>query len=327
MAGKRRRRALRRGAVGLAGAGAAALAVYMWWPRADRDGGETIAEPAPAPIAPSPPPDPPPTPIPQATAYAELDDGAELEVMEFEPDVLTWRLDRGRARFKRAPARRVEVTAGPVRVIARASDFSVARYRDATEVWAVTGPVDVLLDDRTHQLGPGEHRRFADPVGRDRGDGARTPAPAAADWRALAQDGRFKDAYRLLRAAGPQVKIADLLLAADVYRLSGHPAEAIAPLQAVARDHSADPRAPLAAFTLGRILLDDLGRPAAAARAFRRAGEVDPDGQMAEDALAREVEAWSKAGDQARARAAAERYLDRYPRGHRLHAVKQYGGL
>ncbi len=326
MAGKRRRRALRRGAAGVAATAAVAGAVYLWWARGS-DSTETVAQPAPAPeLAPPQPPDPTPAPTPAPEALAavvEQEADADLEVMQFEPDYLGARLDRGKARFKKSH-RKVEVTAGPARVIARASDFSVARYRDATEVWAITGPVDVLLDERTHRLAPGEHRRFADPI--DRG-GARTEVPAAGDWRALARDGHFADAYQLLHRGERQVKIADLLLAADVYRLSGHPAEAIAPLQTVATEHSGDPRAPLAAFTLGRILLDDLGRPAAAARAFRRAGEVDPDGTMAEDALAREVEAWSKAGDDARAREAAERYLAKYPRGHRLRAVKQYGGL
>ncbi|HTM19116.1 MAG TPA: hypothetical protein VL172_01360 [Kofleriaceae bacterium] len=339
MAGKRRRRAVRRGAAAMVAAAAVAGGVYLSW---GGRGGDGDGDQAPV-IAGAQPDDRRPATLrlrsgdrrpatpevvagePKAEEFAVSDGEAELEVMQFEPDVLSWNLHRGKARFKKAPQRRVEVAAGPVRIIARASDFSVARYRDATEVWAVTGPVDVLLDERTHRLAPGEHRRFADPINA-RDDARRDDAPAA-DWRALAQDGRFADAYQQLRRGDPLVKIADLLLAADVYRLSGHPAEAIAPLQTVATEHSADPRAPLAAFTLGRVLLDDLGRPAAAARAFRRAGEVDPGGAMAEDALAREVEAWSKAGDAARARTAAERYLREFPRGHRLHAVKQYGGL
>ncbi len=117
------------------------------------------------------------------------------------------------------------------------------------------------------------------------------------------------------------------MLAADVFRLSGHPADAVTPLQRVIDRHADDPRAPLAAFTLGRVLLDDLGRPAAAARAFARAGALDPDGALTEDALAREVEAWAKAGQAQRARTRAELYLERHPNGHRARAVRQYGGL
>ena len=89
----------------------------------------------------------------------------------------------------------------------------------------------------------------------------------------------------------------DLLLAGDVARLSGHAAAAVAPLSRAVTLHPGDPRAPLAAFTLGRVHLEDLGAPRDAAIAFARARELAPDGPLAEDALAREVEAWSRAGE------------------------------
>jgi hypothetical protein len=56
-----------------------------------------------------------------------------------------------------------------------------------------------------------------------------------------------------------------------------------------------DPRAPLAAFTLGRVLLRELARPREAAAAFAQARALAPRGPFVEDALAREVEAWLQA--------------------------------
>jgi transmembrane sensor len=75
----------------------------------------------------------------------------------------------------------------------------------------------------------------------------------------------------------------------DRARRLGRPAEAVAPLRKIV--DSGDARAPAAAFTLGRILLDELHRPADAAAAFARARELAPDGPLAADARAREREA------------------------------------
>ena len=120
---------------------------------------------------------------------------------------------------------------------------------------------------------------------------------------------------------------ADLLLASDVARLSGHPAQAVAPLRELVARYSRDPRAPLAAFTLGRVLLDEVGRPREAAEAFRQVRRLDEEGHLAEDALARETEAWSLAGELELARERALEYLQRYPAGVRAQSVRRHGGL
>lgn len=166
---------------------------------------------------------------------------------------------------------------------------------------------------------------------------ATLPPPVAPtpDWKARASEGDFATAYRLAyepaapgeaqrqEGLGP----GDLLLLADVARLSRHPAAAVPPLVRLLREHGSDPRAPLAAFTLGRVQLDDLGRPREAAESFRRAEDLDPNGPLAQDALAREVEAWSRAGETGRARERASAYVQRYPNGRRLRSVRQYGAL
>jgi TolA-binding protein len=76
-----------------------------------------------------------------------------------------------------------------------------------------------------------------------------------------------------------------------------------------------DKRAPLAAFTLGRVLLEDLSQPGRAADAFRRAQQLAPKGPLASDALAREADAAQRAGQADRARQLAARYLELYPSG------------
>jgi transmembrane sensor len=154
-------------------------------------------------------------------------------------------------------------------------------------------------------------------------------APSAA-WRRWAHDGDYDNAFKSLEAAGPMAvtdDTGDLLLASDVARLSGHAARAVDPLRRVLRDHASDPRAPLAAFTLGRVLLDELGRPGEAAGAFSQARRLAPGGPLEEDALAREVEALSRAGETDRAREAAAVYVERYPSGRRLRSVRRFGGI
>jgi transmembrane sensor len=156
------------------------------------------------------------------------------------------------------------------------------------------------------------------------------PAPAAAgDWRKLAERRDNAGAYAVLGPSGiasssQNASVDDLLALADVARLSGHPADAVAPLTRVVADHPDDPRAPLAAFTLGRLSLDALGRPAQAAAAFQRAIQLGLPQSLREDAYARLVEARSRAGDEAGARTAARDYEQQFPDGKRLREVQRW---
>jgi len=146
---------------------------------------------------------------------------------------------------------------------------------------------------------------------------AQTRPTGGTAWRDHARAGDYVKAYDELRAGGldsVRDEVGDLLLAADAARLSGHSADAVRSLRMVCDRHSSDPSAPVAAFTLGRVL-DDLGQPAESAAAFRRAGALSPSGPLAEDAFAREAEAWARAGRSDDARHAAARYLRRFPSG------------
>lgn len=118
-----------------------------------------------------------------------------------------------------------------------------------------------------------------------------------------------------------------LMEAADVARRDDRPQLAAEHLRRLLRDHEHSPEAPFAAFTLGRVLLESLGEPAESADAFALVRAYAPEGSLAQDALAREVEALSKAGNGREAYERARLYLQLYPSGRRLHAVRLFGGL
>jgi transmembrane sensor len=155
----------------------------------------------------------------------------------------------------------------------------------------------------------------------------KTTRPA---WRDSADRRDFPTAYDQLRKVGiDSVRDVpeELLEAADVARWSGHPAEAVPLLERVTRDHARDPRAQLAAFTLGRVLLEELKRPTDAATAFARARSLAPRGPLAEDALFREAQCWSRADNQKAATERARLYLSTYPEGSHRRAIARIGGL
>jgi tetratricopeptide (TPR) repeat protein len=152
---------------------------------------------------------------------------------------------------------------------------------------------------------------------------------AAARWVALAGEKRFDEAYGLLQKV-PMRELDDpddLLLAADVVRQAGRPDQAVPFLERVVKDHPHELCAQLAGFSLGKVYLDSLNEPALAASSFARVLAAAPTGGLAQDALAREVEAWSRAGETARAHASALEYVRLYPQGRRLSAVRDLGGI
>jgi transmembrane sensor len=153
---------------------------------------------------------------------------------------------------------------------------------------------------------------------------AATPRRDSADdagvWRELARGGHHREAFAALGAQGllretKRLGVGDLLVLADVARLSGHAAEAVAPLERILRDFPGDPQAPLAALALGRLELDTLDRPAKAASALNRALSLGVPRSLREDVRTRLVEAYARAGNRAAARASAAAYLREYPDG------------
>jgi tetratricopeptide (TPR) repeat protein len=138
----------------------------------------------------------------------------------------------------------------------------------------------------------------------------------------------FKDAFDLLEKnpalAGTSAR--ELMLAADVARGAGHMERAIDYLGRVLNEYSSDQRAPLAAFTLGRIHAG-AGRQDAAANYFLKARSLAPSGPLAEYSLAREVESRALSGDLTHAQKLARQYLKLYPNGQRRAMVRQHAQL
>jgi transmembrane sensor len=233
-------------------------------------------------------------------------------------------------------SRRFRAELGAVALETRGAAFRVGITRGQIEVAGERGEVSVRYGRERRVVAAGEIRTFPvaardeahdDAARVDRDEPIAAPAPPST-WRDDAARGDYPAAWAALaRDAAPLARMEDLLLAGDVARLSGHADAAVAPLARAFALHPDDPRAPLAAFTLGRVQLEDLGSPRGAAQAFARARELAPGGPLAEDALAREVEAWSRAGETETARAQAVSYTRRYPHGHREHAVRRFGGL
>ena len=154
--------------------------------------------------------------------------------------------------------------------------------------------------------------------------------PAAdSSWRDLAKQGEYKRAYEHLGADGitkesQAASIESLLALADVARLSGHPLQAVDPLSRITTQFAGDARAALAAFTLGRLELDNLGKPAPAAVMFAQAIRMGLPVSLLEDAYARLVEAQARSGNLAGASVSAVEYERRFPNGRHVDSVRTW---
>ncbi|HEX7477655.1 MAG TPA: FecR domain-containing protein [Polyangiales bacterium] len=277
-----------------------------------------------------------------------------LEVARNQPGHIELRLVGGAAHFSVVPdhERQFVVDAGSVQVAVVGTVFDVEQVSGGVQprvrVAVVEGKVRVSAADGEHFVGAGESVFFgaagaagvagvasvATVDGRAalRAEHVRRvvhrDAAAKTSWRSLSQAGDYEQAYSSLSAGGVvEDDPATLMDAADAARLSGHPDVALGYLRRVVRDHRGSPVAPLAAFTLGRVQLERLGQPSEAAESFAQARTLAPHGSLAQDALAREVEALSKAGNAHEAYLRAQQYVQAYPAGRRLHAVRLYGGL
>jgi transmembrane sensor len=327
----RRRRSLARGVVTL-GAGACAVALALLARGALLGAPEgAVAPQAAATVA-----------VPRAApaerllllgdgSRAELADAdSELAVVGERPERVRVRLQRGSARFSvvRNPKRRFEVQSGPVLVRVLGTTFSVTRTERGARISVEDGRVQVSWDGQQTTLRAGESGVFPPAEAKAEPEQDRAAARRS-EWRDLARRGDYRRAYSALKRTRERVQDLpeDRMLAADVARLSGHPEQAVPHLRAVSERFVSDPRAPVAAFTLGRVLLHDLDRPRDAAAAFRRARTLWPRGPLALDAWAAEAEALRLAGDRDAAGEVAARYLSRHPNGRHAPALRALTAL
>ena len=281
-----------------------------------------------------------------------LDERSQVEAVAVTARAIDLRLTAGRGEFDVVPdsSRTFTVHVDAIAVRVLGTRFRVERDGTRAYVSVYRGKVEVRWPGGVRLLAAGQTGHFPEdaaqpaapqPAEAASGDVPIANPPAAPElsrpaappsrtrFRDLATRGRYAEAYRVLTAAPGVVDSGaeDLLLAADAARLTGHPAEATPYLEKLVRKYRDDARAPLAAFTLGRILLHELGRPAEAADAFALVRKILPDGPLSPDALAREAEAADRAGQRTRARGLANEYVARYPSGRRLESVRRYGQL
>jgi len=258
----------------------------------------------------------------------DLAAGARFEPIESSASTFIGMLERGTASFEVRPGgpRRWQIECGLATVEIVGTRFSCARGAGRLHIGVEHGVVLVRgerVPNRARRLAAGESLDVLDETAAAAAErasaGSTAPAqPAAADdapvqaeraggghtsagagWRELARNGRHREAFATLGAQGirreaKRLGIADLFALADVARLSGHPADAVGPLQRIIDGFPSDPQAPLAAFALGRLELDDLGRPQAAAAAFRRALEMGAPDSLRDNVRARLEEAQAR---------------------------------
>jgi hypothetical protein len=284
--------------------------------------------------------------LPDGSTVQLLDATTDVMVEHSAPERVALRIRAGRARLEiDAQAGRVfQLRTSQVVFQVLGAVFEVAQEPESTWLRVESGRVLVVSgaepgaleagDEATYPL-PGRSALAAPiPVEPEQG---RRPARARASlpsapvesWREHAERGEFKQAFSLLPRpdSGDAMDVSELLLAADAARLSGHARAAVPFLERVMEEHAADARAPLAAFTLGGVLMNQLGMPREAEAAYAKARATSIGGALAQDALARQVEAAYRADDEALARRLAREYLEHYPQGRRIHAVRRFGGI
>ena len=285
-------------------------------------------------------------PLPLADGSSIVLDGpaAILKTLRESSDEVVVQLDKGGAHFDvaRRPSRIFRVQAGPVTVQVIGTRFHVRRDGARTRIAVDRGRVLASWWGGSRELGPGEQGTFPPegvvapevasidtpepPSPRATAENEPEPAPAPAPPAAPAVAVRRASAAAPVHSAAPATPEA-LFALADRARATGHPDAAVARLREIIDRFPRDPHAPMAAFTEGRLCLEALGRPRQAAAAFERARTLAQGGPLAEDALARQVEALHAAGDAAAAHEQALRYRELYPHGHRLSTVTRFGGL
>jgi transmembrane sensor len=283
-------------------------------------------------------------------SHIRLSPGARVEPLLSSGADFSAIVTQGRADFEVRPGgpRHWTVECGLATVELLGTRFSCERDPGRLRVAVDRGVVLVRGDrvpDRARRLSAGESLEIAEEQPRPTPVAAllpESPSPDQEDaaapkraatgrgapvWRALARHGRHSEAFAALGSEGlrresKRLEVTDLLALADVARLSGHPAEAVLPLERILNEFSHDAQAPLAAFALGRLELDSLGHAQAAARAFRKALALDIPHSLREDVRARLVEACARSGDPAAAQQAAAAYFAEFPDGRHRRAIE-----
>lgn len=153
-------------------------------------------------------------------------------------------------------------------------------------------------------------------------------APAQALWLQLADRGEYERAYHSLEEYGGfdmvllRASADELMVLVDVARATGNRGRAIQALRRVTESFVSDPNAPIAAMTLGRMLMQ-AGDRKGASEAFSLYRRLSPEGDFAEDALASDIQAAVEEGNWERAQTLAKQYETDFPDGRHLEQIRE----
>lgn len=139
------------------------------------------------------------------------------------------------------------------------------------------------------------------------------------DFRELSTAGHYREALQAVEQQGfaatcESLGARDLLTLGSTARLAGRADRAREAYSAARRRFPNSAEAGISAFSLGR-LASDAGHASDAIGWFTRYLTEQPSGPLAREAAGRLIELWRQTGDEARAQAAADGYLKRYPTG------------
>jgi hypothetical protein len=276
--------------------------------------------------------------------------GSALEVLENSGSSMAFALRQGRVEFDIMPGgpRMWKIACGDVSVEVLGTSFVLERSPISLHVSVSRGAVlvkGVRVEDGVQKLVPGQSLVVSlsrpDPAvvpgdiddivstAPRKLDAALTPEPAPQKEQERSVRGRNDDADETSKTGGDTVsitsaqRVTDLFALADAARLAGHTKEAAAPLMRIVDTYPEDSRAGLAAFTLGKLYLEQLSRFKEAAEAFAKAESLGLPASLREAASANQVKALSNAEDP-RAAEVGKRYLDLYPSGRYRERVERW---
>lgn len=154
------------------------------------------------------------------------------------------------------------------------------------------------------------------------------PPPAPPAWLQLAERGEYERAAHGLEDLGGfdavlyQASADELMILVDVARATGNRGRAIQVLRRVTQSFASDPNAPIAAMTLGRMLMQ-AGDSKGASEAFSLYRRLSPQGDFAEDALASDIQAAVEEGNWERAQMLARQYESDFPDGRHIDQIRE----